>query len=134
MNLNIICLIIVSSNEQQDNDHCQRHTVLIYCFDIDDTICKTKGQNYTESQPIHNRIKIINNLYDEGNIILFSTARGMGRTDNCVDLAKSMFFDLTAKQLNDWGVKYHKLFLGKPSGDFYVDDKGVKDEDFFESE
>jgi len=23
------------------------------------------------------------------------------------------------------------LFLGKPSGDIYVDDKGIKDEEFF---
>jgi hypothetical protein len=44
-----------------------------------------------------------------------------------------MFFDFTVKQLNSWGVKYHELHLGKPAGDIYVDDKGVKDEDFFNS-
>ena len=38
---------------------------------------------------------------------------------------------LTKNQLETWGVKYHKLFMGKPSGDLYVDDKGVKDEHFF---
>ena len=40
----------------------------------------------------------------------------------------------TKQQLEKWGVKYHKLFLGKPSGDIYIDDKGIKDEDFFGNE
>jgi len=31
-----------------------------------------------------------------------------------------------------WGCKYHQLFLGKPSGDFYIDDKGINDTDFFD--
>ena len=30
--------------------------------------------------------------------------------------------------------KYHQLILGKPSGDVYVDDKGIKDGDFFANE
>ncbi len=29
------------------------------------------------------------------------------------------------------GVNYHELFMGKPAGDLYIDDKGIKDEDFF---
>ena len=41
---------------------------------------------------------------------------------------------MTAEQLNNWGVKYHALFLGKPAGDIYIDDKGIKDEDFFRNE
>ena len=44
------------------------------------------------------------------------------------------FYDLTREQLNNWGVKYNQLFLGKPSGDVYIDDKGIKDEDFFGNE
>ena len=43
-------------------------------------------------------------------------------------------YDLTKKQLEDWGVEYHQLFLGKPSGDYYIDDKGIRDEDFFDNE
>ena len=37
----------------------------------------------------------------------------------------------TKNQIEEWGIKYHELFLGKPSGDIYIDDKGEKDEDFF---
>ncbi len=96
---------------------------MIYCFDIDDTICKTKGQNYSESLPIYNRIKIINKLYDEGNTIIFFTARGY--------VTKIDWRELTLNQLEEWKVKYHELILGKPHADVYVDDKAVNDLDFF---
>jgi hypothetical protein len=42
-----------------------------------------------------------------------------------------MFFDITYNQLKKWNVKYHSLIMGKPSGDIYIDDKGVNDENFF---
>tara|TARA_X000000368_G_scaffold199442_1_gene157524 strand:- start:12204 stop:12500 length:297 start_codon:yes stop_codon:yes gene_type:complete len=96
---------------------------LIYCFDIDDTICKTEGQNYSESLPIYNRIKIINKLYDEGNTIIFFTARGY--------VTKIDWRELTLNQLQEWNVKYHELILGKPHADIYVDDKAINDLDFF---
>ena len=59
------------------------------------------------------------------------TARGMGRHENKRDLAISDFYDLTRNQLDSWGVKYHQLFLGKPAGDKYIDDKGINDVEFF---
>ena len=102
-----------------------------YVFDIDGTICNSANGDYENALPMQNRINKINSLYDEGNKIIFSTARGMGRYRNAADLAYAAFYDLTIKQLEDWGVKYHYLFMGKPSGDYYVDDKGVSDEDFF---
>jgi len=96
---------------------------MIYCFDIDDTICKTKGLNYEEAEPIKSRISKINNLYDQGNTIIFFTARGY--------VTKIDWKKLTQKQLKEWGVKYHELILGKPHADVYIDDKGIKDLDFF---
>tara|TARA_R110000824_G_scaffold175744_1_gene354501 strand:- start:728 stop:1048 length:321 start_codon:yes stop_codon:yes gene_type:complete len=102
-----------------------------YVFDIDGTICSTTSGDYEQALPYTDRIKKINKLYDEGNIITFQTARGMGRSGNCAVTAIETFKDLTKKQLEEWGVKYHDLFLGKPSGDIYVDDKGVDDESFF---
>ena len=37
----------------------------------------------------------------------------------------------TEEQLRNWGVKYHKLYFGKPRVDFYIDDRGINDMDFF---
>ena len=39
---------------------------------------------------------------------------------------------LTKKQLKKWGVKYHSLLFAKPVFDVYVDDKGIRDDHFFE--
>jgi hypothetical protein len=55
----------------------------------------------------------------------------MGRSGNSAAYAHKAFYELTKEQLSEWGVKYHDLFLGKPAGDFYIDDKGIRDDDFF---
>lgn len=106
-----------------------------YVIDIDGTICdKPKNKNncdYDESIPKLDRIAKINNLYDEGNQIIYLTARGMGRSGDNADLAIEMFYELTRQQLGKWGCKYHKLILGKPSGDYYIDDKGMNANEFF---
>ena len=106
---------------------------MTYVFDIDGTICHTEGSDYEHSVPMQNRIDHINKLY-ETNTIFFLTARGMGRTDNSQLDAIDQLYTLTERQLTKWGVKYHRLFLGKPAGDIYVDDKGMKDENFFTNE
>lgn len=104
---------------------------MTYVFDIDGTICTTTNGDYTQAKPIVERIQIVNNLHESGHTIIFLTARGMGRHNNNFLYAQRDFYDLTAQQLKDWGVKHHQLFLGKPAGDYYIDDKGVNDEDFF---
>ena len=104
-----------------------------YVFDIYGTICENDG-DYTKSIPLTSRIDEVNALYDEGHTIIFQTARGMGRTDNNAPKAIEMFYDFTERQLKEWNVKYHKLFLGKPAGDIYVDDKGINDQNFFTDE
>ena len=100
---------------------------MTYIFDIDGTICTQDG-DYEKAKPYWDRIKKINKLYSEGHTIHFLTARGMGRSQN---ENPSLFENLTQKQLQEWGVKYHELFMGKPCGDLYIDDKGIKDEEFF---
>ena len=104
---------------------------MTYVIDIDGTICTNTYGDYEKAEPYENRIKAINQLYDEGNKIVFLTARGMGRSGNSSGYAHAAFYELTSQQLKSWGVKYHKLFLGKPAGDVYIDDKGMNDENFF---
>tara|TARA_R110002074_G_scaffold251622_1_gene423142 strand:+ start:1315 stop:1650 length:336 start_codon:yes stop_codon:yes gene_type:complete len=104
---------------------------MTYVFDIDGTICDTESGNYENSTPHVHRIKIVNDLYDDGNRIVLHTARGMGRSNNSSTYAHEAFYELTRMQLLEWGVKFHELFLGKPAGDVYIDDKAIKDIDFF---
>ena len=107
---------------------------LTYVFDIDGTICYNTDGDYDQAQPFPDRIEKVNILYDAGHKIIFQTARGMGRSGNSTAYAYTAFEEFTKKQLEKWGVKYHALFLGKPAGDIYVDDKGVGDEEFFDDE
>lgn len=104
-----------------------------FVFDIDGTICKNivAGGSYTEAIPYLDRIAKINALFDAGHDITFFTARGMGRHKGDVKAVNVEFYDMTYAQLISWNVKFHRLILGKPSGDFYVDDKGISDIDFF---
>ena len=95
---------------------------MIYCFDIDGTICF--GEKET-AIPRYERIIKINKLFDEGHIIIFETARG--------STTGIYWYEFTFKQLNKWNVKFHQLRCGiKIHADIYVDDKGIQDQIFFE--
>jgi hypothetical protein len=97
---------------------------MIYCFDLDGTLC-THEKNYEDAKPMKDRIKKVNLLFDEGNIILIDTARG---STTGID-----WFDITKKQLDEWGIKYHKLRVGiKLNFDILIDDKAMNDKFFFE--
>jgi hypothetical protein len=106
-----------------------------YVVDIDGTICSvvTDG-DYRKAEPIKERIEMLNNLHSEGNTIIYFTARGMGRHLGDRFQAYNEFYDLTQRQLDKWGAKHHRLILGKPSGDIYIDDKGTNADDFFTDE
>ena len=98
---------------------------MIYCFDLDGTICTNTEGEYHLAVPLEDRVKIINSLYDEGNGIIIDSARGTTTGKN--------WYELTEKQLKEWGVKYHYLRLGiKFKADYFIDDRGVNDKDFFE--
>lgn len=96
---------------------------LRYIVDIDNTICKTVNSDYHNSKPYYERIEKINKLYEAGNHIVYWTARG---GTSGID-----WTDLTTKQLNDWGCKFHEVRLGKPSYEIWIDDKAVNSEDYF---
>ena len=95
------------------------------CFDLDGVICKTKKNFYEKSKPIKSSIDKINQLYDQGNFILIYTARFMGRTKENSSEAKKKGYLLTINQLKNWGLKFNKLMMGKPSYDLIIDDKAI---------
>jgi len=100
---------------------------MIIYVDIDDTICyyetKNKDLNYNLAVPYKERIDKINKLYDSGNQIIYWTARG---TKTGID-----WFKITKEQLKKWNCKYHKLTMGKPVYDLFIDDKNINSESYF---
>jgi glycerol-3-phosphate cytidylyltransferase len=97
---------------------------MIYCFDIDGTICSSvQKSKYEEAQPFSDVIQHINNLYDNGHEIIVMSARGSVR--------KVDYFEFTKKQLDSWGLKYNKLLMNiKPHADYFIDDKAINIEDY----
>lgn len=95
----------------------------IFCFDLDNVICKTEKNYYSQSKPICKTINIINKLYDNGHVIKIFTARFMGRSNENIKKASFKSYDLTKKQLKKWKVKYNFLIFGKPTFDVIIDDK-----------
>ena len=100
-----------------------------YCFDIDGTLCETPNNelgkpDYVNAIPIPFMVEQVNLLYNDENYIIMQTARGKG---SGIDHT-----ELTIKQLNDWGYKYHELFpmFCKPTADIFVDDKGIDVEEW----
>ena len=85
--------------------------------DIDETICKYEDvREYPLAIPIQENIDKINRLYDEGNEIIYYTARG--------SVTGLDWFDLTKEQFATWECKYHHLSVGeKPHYDLLICDK-----------
>ncbi len=86
--------------------------------DIDETICFYDGveRKYKNAIPNMENISKINKLYDEGNHIKYWTGRGA--------VSKVDYYELTKKQLGEWGAKYHELSVGeKPDYGLLICDK-----------
>lgn len=86
-----------------------------YYIDLDNTLCRTNGNDYENSTPISERIEYVNSLKQAGNNITIWTARG---SKTGID-----YQELTKQQLSNWNIQYDKLLLGKPPYDIYIDDK-----------
>ena len=99
-----------------------------WCFDLDNTLVKTKGTNYKESVPIDAAVKKVREYYDRGDHIIIMTARGAS--------SKKDWRKFTAEQLKDFNIPYHQLSVGlKPSDvDFFVDDKAVNSLEWLDDE
>lgn len=87
-----------------------------FVFDIDGVIAlKREDLDYGQALPNERMIAIVNRLYDMGNRIVLFTARGY--------VTGIDWKETTERQMEQWGVKYHELKMGKPNADFYIDDK-----------
>ena len=100
---------------------------MIIFVDIDETICTSpESRDYAMAKPIKKNIKKINKMYDNGDKIVYWTARGTGSGIN--------WDSVTHNQFKKWGVKYHELKFGKPIYDLFIDDKNINSERFFKEE
>jgi hypothetical protein len=110
--------------------HNKNNATPIAFVDIDETICFYEGDRiYELAMPSLENIEKINQLYDEGWIITYWTARGSSTPTNKQRIEE--YRALTLKQLHEWGARFHNLEVGdkKPLYDLIIDDKAKRIEE-----
>lgn len=83
-------------------------------IDMDGTICE-EMRHFSRclAKPKSDAVETINKLYDAGNTIIIYSARTW------------VEYEMTVDWLQRYGVKYHQLFMGKPIGDVWIDDRAI---------
>lgn len=100
----------------------------IIAVDLDDTLCFRTSEEggvekYKSCVPNEEMVKIINSCYDKGHEIIIFSARGMCWFTGNLHVIQDELYELTKNQLRTWGVKHHRLVLGKIHYDVLIDDK-----------
>jgi hypothetical protein len=131
MNQPVVGLTTESTPKPDDKEN-------IYVIDIDGTLTHPHTGTPWIAKPREDRIAAVNKMYDAGNTIYLQTARGFVQACNKYEDPLQIQIEQdrharerTEAQLKLWGVKYTKLFFGKPRGKLYVDDHAIKDGKFF---
>jgi histidinol phosphatase-like enzyme len=83
-------------------------------IDLDGTIC-SEERTYSRclAKPKANAVESVNELYDAGHTIIIYSARTW------------VEYEMTVNWLSENGVKYHQLMMGKPVGDYWIDDRAI---------
>lgn len=102
--------------------------------DVDHTILFTKDRDYDNSVPNEPVCAKLREAHEKGWTIILHTARGMGRSGGNILSVK----DEVQKEIVDFCTKhmvpFDHLILGKPWARYYVDDKGIRPDEFADLE
>lgn len=99
-------------------------------FDVDNTILVTQNRDYANSQPKMEVIRGMRALKEAGWFIYLHTARGMGRSNGDIESVREEVIDEIEGFCRKFEVPYDAIQVGKPWGVLYVDDLGMRPEEF----
>jgi len=84
-------------------------------IDLDGTICtEEKTFERALAKPKNGAIEAVNQLFDDGHIVIIYTARSWSE------------YRLTEDWLKQHGLRYSQLVMGKPIGDLWIDDRAIE--------
>ena len=108
-----------------------------FIIDIDGPLChaplKEDGAfDYPNAEPIIVAINRVNEMHDAGHTIILSTARGMRTHNGNVKKIKEKVQPVLEEWLQENGVKYHQLDMGKSWGEnpIYIDNRNLSVKSF----
>ena len=88
-------------------------------IDLDRTICTEERQfSRALAAPLQGAVESVNALFEEGHTIILYSARTWAE------------WEVTNHWLRENGLKFHQLFLGKPTGDVWIDDRAIRHVDW----
>ena len=99
-------------------------------IDVDDTILVTKNRDYDNSVPVLPVIEKLREARSLGWHIILFTARGMGRSNGNIESVREEVTQEIESFCSRFDVPYDEIMLGKPWAAMYVDDKGLRPDEF----
>jgi capsule biosynthesis phosphatase len=102
-------------------------------LDIDDTISITKNGEYHVATPVFTMIEKVKEYKKKGFEIVFFSSRNMRTYEGNVGKINANTLPVIINWLNDHGIPYDEIYVGKPwcgFEGFYVDDKAVRPAEF----
>lgn len=97
------------------------------CFDIDNTLVskpKVPG-DYSSVEPIDKNVDLLRRLKSSGHVIILHTARKMSTHAGNAGKALADIGRTTFETLEKFEIPFDEIYFGKPSADFYIDDKAI---------
>ncbi len=103
-----------------------------FCFDLDGTICENKkpGETYADVKPLPGAVEFIKKLKEDGHYVIILTARNMVTHNNNVGKVIANQAPIVIDWLKRYDVPHDELHFGKPHADYFIDDKGIKFENY----
>lgn len=92
-----------------------RRFILKLIVDLDGTIC-TEEKQFSRSlaKPIEGAIETLTKLKEQGFIIIIYSARTWAE------------YEMTFEWLTSYEIPFDQLILGKPQGDYWIDDRAIE--------
>lgn len=97
------------------------------CIDIDGVVADPGDpwRPYHEREPYPHAVEYVRKLRERGAVIVFQTARYMGRCEGNQARAHDKGYSELVGWLDKHGIPYDEVYLGKVSADYYLDDRAV---------
>jgi tRNA A-37 threonylcarbamoyl transferase component Bud32 len=95
---------------------------MIIVVDFDGTLAIGDTSDLENMTPNSSIVKLVNDLYNDGNVINIVTARG-SKSCSSIEEKEKKYFNKITNWLKKYNINYNSISFNKEYGDIYLDDK-----------